>query len=128
MEAKTDMAIDEYKIPVTGTPGENAEIITHDNQVADAASDNASRPSTLISLGKYHDDDIITKKELCEAFKCGPRSAQRMVERFDIPPPTWLGGKKIWIVGNLRAWIVDAVKRNEAEAMRVARKMRVFDD
>ena len=86
------------------------------------------RPSTLISLGTYNDSDILTKKELCAVFSCGARTLQRMVERFELPPPIWLGGRKVWIVGNLRAWIDEIAKRHEKEAARVARKMRIFID
>ena len=53
---------------------------------------------------------------------------QRMVERFEIPPPIWLAGRRVWIVGNLREWIAKNVERSEAEAKEFARKMRVFQD
>ena len=84
--------------------------------------------ATLINLGKFADADYITKKELCAAFKCSPRTMQRMVERFEIPPPIWLAGRRVWIVGNLREWIAKNVERSEAEAKEFARKMRVFND
>ena len=93
------------------------------------AGENAdNQPSTLINLGKFADGDYITKKELCIAFKCSPRTMQRMVERFEIPPPIWLAGRRVWIVGNLREWIAGNVERSEAEAKEFARKMRVFTD
>jgi hypothetical protein len=87
----------------------------------------APRPSTLISLGGYSNDDYLTKKELCAVFKCGARTLQRMVDRFEIPPPVWFAGRNTWIVGNLRTWIAEAAKRKEAGALRVAKKMRVFN-
>lgn len=95
---------------------------------ADGETAAVPRPSMLISLGRYGNDDYLTKKELCAVFSCGPRTLQRMVDRFEIPPPVWFAGRNTWIVGNLRAWIAEAAKRKEAGALRVAKKMRVFDD
>ena len=45
-----------------------------------------------------------------------------------IPPPKWLAGRRVWIVGNLREWIAKNVERSEAEAKEFARKIRVFND
>lgn len=92
------------------------------------AVSNPQRPSTLISLGAYNDADMLTKKEMCSVLRCSPRTLQRMMERFEVPPPIWLGGRKVWIVGNVRTWIDDIAKRHEKEAARVARKMRIFLD
>lgn len=105
-------------------PDEKAE----NTSLAEIAVGVGTRPSTLISLGKYNDADILTKKELCAVFRCGARTLQRMVDRYEVPPPIWLGGRKVWIVGNLRAWLDEIAKRHEKEAAKVARKMRIFLD
>jgi predicted DNA-binding transcriptional regulator AlpA len=74
----------------------------------------------VMSLGKYRDDDYITKVGLAEVFGCTDRTLQRMVERLDIPPPMLLAGRKVWIVGKLRAWIAQAAERQEAQALKAA--------
>ena len=79
-----------------------------------------------INLGKYADGDLVTKSELCRAFNCSDRTIQRMVERFEVPPPMTLAGRKVWIVGKVRAWLVETADRKEAEALREAKRLRVF--
>ena len=81
---------------------------------------------TTINLGKYADGDLVTKSELCRAFNCSDRTIQRMVERFEVPPPMTLAGRKVWIVGKVRAWLTEVADRKEAEAMREARRLKVF--
>ncbi len=82
---------------------------------------------TSISLGRFADGDLITKQELAQCLGCSDRTLQRMVERFEIPPPMTLGGRKVWIIGKVRAWFTDAAERREAEALKEARRLRVFD-
>jgi predicted DNA-binding transcriptional regulator AlpA len=86
----------------------------------------AQAPATLMNLGRYADGDLITKRELCRAFGCSERTLQRMVERFEIPPPMTLAGRKVWIVGKIRAWLVAAAERREAEALKDAWRLNVF--
>jgi len=100
---------------------------TLDTKEPVATIDTVPRNPTLFNLRGYTDDDFLTKRELCAIFKCAPRTMQRMVERFEIPPPIWLAGRKTWIVGQIRAWIADAANKNVREAAEVARKMHVFD-
>ena len=82
---------------------------------------------TSISLGRFADGDLITKQELGKCLGCSDRTLQRMVERFEIPPPMTLGGRKVWIMGKVRAWFTDAAERREAEALKEARRLKVFD-
>jgi predicted DNA-binding transcriptional regulator AlpA len=81
----------------------------------------------VMSLGKYRDDDYITKVGLAKVFGCTDRTLQRMVERLELPPPMLLAGRKVWIVGKLRAWIAKAAERQEAEALKAAGRLRTFD-
>jgi predicted DNA-binding transcriptional regulator AlpA len=83
-------------------------------------------PNT-ISLGRFADGDLITKQELGKCLGCSDRTLQRMVERFELPPPMTLGGRKVWIIGKVRAWFTDAAERREAEALKEARRLHVFD-
>ena len=98
----------------------NNTIVTNHDVVKTAAS-------ATISLGGFADGDLITKPELCRCLNCSDRTLQRMVERFEIPPGMTLGGRKVWIVGKIRAWFADAAERREAEALKEARRLRVFD-
>ena len=98
--------------------------MSDDDKMESMESVEASAP--MVTLGRYADGDTITKRELCRSFGCSERTLQRMVERFEIPPPTTLAGRKVWIAGKVRAWIVEAANRKEAEAMREARRLKVF--
>ena len=84
-------------------------------------------PSTTISLGGFADGDMITKPKQGKCLNCSDRALQRMVERFEIPPPTTLGGRKVWIVGKIRAWFTDAAERREAETLKETRRLRILD-
>ena len=89
-------------------------------------AENAEASAPMMNLGLYADGDMVTKRELCRPFSRSERTLQRMVERFEIPPPTTLAGRKVWIAGKVRAWIVEAANRKEAEAVREARRLKVF--
>ena len=80
-----------------------------------------------ISLRGLADGDLITKPELCRCLGCSERTLQRLVERFEIPPPMTLGGRKVWLVGKVRAWFADAAERRTAEALKEARRLRIFE-
>jgi len=82
--------------------------------------------STTIDLSAFADSDLITKRELGKCLDCSERTLQRMVERFELPPPMTLGGRKVWIVGKIRAWLTDAAERREAEALKEARRLHIF--
>ena len=85
-------------------------------------------PEIVMSLEKYNDGDYITKIGLSEAFGCTERTLQRMVERLEIPPPMLLAGRKVWIVGKLRAWIRTAAERQEEEALKAVGFLRALDE
>lgn len=88
--------------------------------------ENAS-PEIVMSLSRYDDGDYITKAGLAAAFGCTGRTIQRMIERLDIPPPVFLAGRKVWIVGKLRAWISSSAQRQEEEALKAMGPLRAFD-
>lgn len=94
-----------------------------ETNLAGTAADGAV---AVISLSGYSDTDFITKAELCRALQCSERTIQRMIGRFEIPPPTTLAGRKIWLVGKLRRWIIDAVIRKGTDALNEAKRLRAF--
>lgn len=96
------------------------------NTVVTSYDAKTASPAT-ISLGGFADDDLITKPELCKCLNCSERTLQRMVERFEIPPGVELGSRKVWIVGKIRAWFANAAERRETEALKEARRLRVFE-
>ncbi len=81
---------------------------------------------TVIELDRFSDGDYITKAGLTKVFDCSERTIQRMVERFEIPPPSTVAGRKVWRAGKLKAWLAQADDRTEAEAMREAKRLRVL--
>ena len=97
-----------------------------DNSTGTENMKTVKAPVTLMDLSRFADGDLITKRELCRSFGCSERTLQRMVERYEIPPPTSLAGRKVWLVGKVKAWIADAADRREAEAIKEARRLKVF--
>lgn len=81
---------------------------------------------TVIQLDRFSDGDYITKAGMTQVFDCSERTIQRMVERFEIPPPSTVAGRKVWRVGKLKAWLAQADDRTEAEAIREAKRLRVL--
>lgn len=99
--------------PMDGAAGENGDTPSDDPEFDGV---------TVFSLGGYSDDDLLTKAGLAQLFKCSPRTLQRMVERFEVPPATPFGCRNIWIVGRLKAWILNMAETRESEALKHAKK------
>lgn len=97
----------------------------HD-MLACADEEEGEATASVLSLSGYGDNDYLTKTGMCRVFKCANRTVQRMVERYEIPPPTPLAGRHVWIVGRLREWISVVAEHREAEAMKEARRMNAF--
>ncbi len=74
---------------------------------------NTTGSSASINLGGSAESDMITKPELCKCLNYSERTLQRMVERFELPPAMTLCGRKVWIVGKIRAWFADATERRD---------------
>ncbi len=108
--------------PEIDDPQPPVNVRAHDDDMAGDIS-----PHIVMSLAKYDDGDYVTKAGLSKSFGCSERTLLRMVERFDLPPPIMLAGKKVWIVGKIRAWIATAVERREKEALKAAARLRVFE-
>lgn len=79
-----------------------------------------------LNLAGFSDGDYLTKTGMCQVFKCTGRTIQRMVDRFEIPPPTPVGGRRIWNVARLKAWIANVAEHREVEAARTAKRMNMF--
>lgn len=77
-------------------------------------------------LAQYADNDILTREGMCQVFKCAPRTVFRMVDRFEIPPPTPLAGRSVWVVGRLKAWIAAVAQGKEEEALREAKRLKIL--
>jgi len=86
----------------------------------------ATATPTVISFDRFSDTDYLTKAGMVEIFRCSDRTIQRMVERFEILPPSSLAGWKVWRVDKLRAWLAQADDRAEAEAMKEVRRLKIF--
>lgn len=119
-------ASEDEKINVDAPP---AQEITDTREIKTAPSayeHNASIGDTLITLDQFPDDRLLTKPELAEILGCSPRTLNRMVEKFEIPPGVILGGRCVWIAGKVKAWIASSASRREAAAEKEAVRRRVF--
>lgn len=90
-------------------------------------NDNAVDSAIVISLDRFSDNDYITKVGMTQIFRCSERTIQRMVERFELPPPSTMAGRKVWRAGKVKAWFAQADDRTEAKALKEAKMLRVFD-
>lgn len=97
-----------------------------DSSSATISNDDAVRIASVISLDRFADNDYITKTGMAQIFRCSERTIQHMVERFELPPPTTMAGRKVWRAGKVKAWLVQADDRIEAEALKEAKRLRVF--
>ena len=116
METKTDS---ERKIDLP----DGRDIISADNADTGDSLEQMDAEAMVFNLSDYAEDDYLTKAGMCQAFKCTQRTVQRMVDRFEIPPPMPLAGRNVWIVGKLKAWIANAADRLESEALKEAKRM-----
>jgi len=116
METKTDS---ERKIDLP----DGRDIISADNADTGDSLEQMDAEAMVFNLSDYAEDDYLTKAGMCQAFKCTQRTVQRMVDRFEIPPPMPLAGRNVWIVGKLKAWIANAADRLEGEALKEAKRM-----
>ena len=69
----------------------------------------------ITSLAKLPEMAILDKKALAGALKVDPRTIQRMVGRYELPPPMSIAGRSHWMAGKVIAHF-------EREADRLAKK------
>ncbi len=112
MEMETDTEAD--PAPMDDAANERAGMFPDGKEFDERAA--------CFSLGEYKDSDLLTKVGMAQVFKCTFRTLQRMVERFEIPPPTPCAGRSVWSVGSLKAWVANQIATREAEALKLAKK------
>ena len=78
----------------------------------------------LDTLARLPERGLLTEAALAKALHVAPRTVRRMVNRWQLPPPTRLGGRNVWFAGRVLAHIEAAAERAERGAERVARKYR----
>lgn len=104
----------------------NTDTTNIDNSTDAGNMNDAVGTPTVISLDRFSDGDYITKAGMAEVFECSDRTIQRMVDRFEIPPPSTVAGRKVWRAGKVKAWLAQADDRAEAEALREVRRLKIF--
>ncbi len=63
--------------------------------------DGQVRNGVITFLSKQHELDMLTEEGVAEGLGVTPRTIRRMTERFEIPKPILLGGRRLWQVGTL---------------------------
>ncbi len=81
-----------------------------------------------LGLSRYRDEDLLTKEELARALGCSPRTLQRLVGRFEIPPATYLGNRAVWVAGEVKRWILLAAEKKRQAAAKEAKRLDVFQN
>ena len=83
------------------------------------------RPGVLIDgLAVLPERTILDEARLAGLLAVTRRTVRRMVNRFELPPPTRLAGRSMWLAGRVLSHIEAAAERAERKAERVARKIR----
>lgn len=103
-----------------------ADMNETDSLIPTISKNDAVDSAIVISLDRFSDNDYITKVGMTQIFRCSERTIQRMVERFELPPPSTMAGRKVWRAGKVKAWFAQADDRTEAEALKEAKRLRVF--
>ncbi len=80
----------------------------------------------MLGLSRYRDEDLLTKDELARALGCSPRTLQRLVNRFEIPPATRLGNRSVWVAGEVRRWILQAAEKKRLAAAKEACRLNAY--
>ena len=78
-------------------------------------------------LAKLPDQAMIDEKRLAHLLGLTSRTIRRIVSRFELPPPTRLAGRSIWLAGRVLAHIEAAAERAEQEARHHAEKIRRYN-
>lgn len=82
--------------------------------------------AAMLGLGRCRDGDLLTKRDLARELGCAGRTLQRMVARFELPPPIRLGGRAVWFAGNVKDWLRKDAERKAADAANEAKRLKVF--
>ena len=78
----------------------------------------------LDTLARLPERALLTEAALAKALRVAPSTLRRMVNRWQLPPPVRLGGRRVWLAGRVLAHIEAAAERAARDAERVARKYR----
>ena len=81
-------------------------------------------PLFSTSLGELHPNTLLDKVALAQALDVSPRTLRRMVARFEVPPGMTLGGKKIWLAGNVLQFLTERANDLAREAERMSKKLQ----
>lgn len=81
---------------------------------------------SLVSLSDYPDSTMFSNIELGEIIGRSTRSIQRAVERGELPPPTRLFGKAVWMAGQIRKHVESSLEAKAKEREELNRRISQF--
>ena len=84
------------------------------------------RGIVLDALARLPERTILDEGALAKALHVAPRTLRRMVNRWQLPPPVALGGRRVWFAGRVLAHIEAGAERAAKDAERDAKKFREF--
>jgi len=85
---------------------------------------NSTRGICIDGLAKLPEKALVNQKALASNLGVDPRTVRRMVQRFELPPPTRLSGRAVWMVGKVLRYIEDAMDAAEREAIKERERIR----
>ncbi|HUS58884.1 MAG TPA: hypothetical protein VM141_09550 [Planctomycetota bacterium] len=93
-----------------------------------AAGGDAEGKSGIVldALARLPERTILDEGALAKALHVAPRTLRRMVNRWQLPPPVALGGRRVWFAGRVLAHIEAGAERAAKDAERDAKKFREF--
>ena len=78
-------------------------------------------------FARLPDEYVLDIRGLAKCMRCSIRTIHRWVSSGFLPPPHREGGKSIWIVRRIRAWIDQRCEKVEVEAKSEISRISNFD-
>lgn len=87
------------------------------------ASDEGVGGLVILGLAGLPDRALLDETALAGVLRCTKRTIQNLVQRFELPPPLPLAGRKVWVVKSLMGWLEERSERLGAKAIKEAERL-----
>lgn len=94
---------------------QNMEVAKVENVIG--TEDEKEKGILVDELAKLHEKTILDEGRLASILKITPRTLRRMVQRAELPPPIFLGGRSVWLSDRILVYLNTAAELAEKEAL-----------
>ena len=75
-------------------------------------------------MARLPEKALLNQEKLGEVLQVDPRTIRRMVARFELPPPTKLGGRAVWMAGRVVQYLEAAMAEAEKTAIKERERIK----